>query len=208
VVPLIVKPEESTSQVGQRERNKRLTREKILRAALVLFQRPAGVAGTSMGEIAELAGVSDTTVYNYFKTKDELVDDFLAEMTGASDIAKLLASRPASESPFRALRTVLRDADATDDDLHARLDLLQRIRDDRLLLGAYLRTVELLAEDLAAAFAQRAPQWGPDEAVIAARATAGALAGVLEVQSEHATMASWKADIDAALRRLERAWRQ
>ncbi|HET7741929.1 MAG TPA: TetR/AcrR family transcriptional regulator [Mycobacterium sp.] len=56
-----------------RDRNRQQTREAILRSAQLLMMRD-GASATSMVEVAELAGVSDTTVFNYFKTKTDLLD--------------------------------------------------------------------------------------------------------------------------------------
>jgi len=47
-------------------------REKILETALKLFV-DHGFHGTATGKIAKEAGVANGTVFNYFKTKDELV---------------------------------------------------------------------------------------------------------------------------------------
>lgn len=58
--------------LGRRERNKQQTRGRLLDAAGQLFATK-GVVGTPVEEIADLAGVSRATFFNYFPSKDELV---------------------------------------------------------------------------------------------------------------------------------------
>jgi len=79
--------------LGRRELNKQQTRGRLLDAARVLFAA-GGVVGTTVEEIADQAGVSRATFFNYFRSKDELlgalhagnvdslaatIDDLLAE---------------------------------------------------------------------------------------------------------------------------------
>ncbi len=47
-------------------------KEKILRAAMKIFARQ-GIAETKMETVAEKAGIAKGTVYEYFKSKDELL---------------------------------------------------------------------------------------------------------------------------------------
>jgi AcrR family transcriptional regulator len=85
---------------------KRVTKpsEKIQGAALALFIKK-GIAGTTTKAIAKKAGVSEGTIYNYFKSKEELayrlfvryMDEFRDELTektaGAGDpVGKLSAA--------------------------------------------------------------------------------------------------------------------
>lgn len=199
--------------LSRRERNKLQTRLRILAAASVLFARD-GVAETTVDQIAELAEVSDTTVYNYFSSKDDLVDAFLGEMNGAQSLAARLAARPAKEAPLRALRGLLEDLTPerspemvlTDQDLRDRRALMERARADKVLWGAYLRTLHDSAVRLQQAFLARAPHWTPGEALVAAHAVTGALQAVLDLQDDSTTFESWRAESIAALRRLEKAF--
>lgn len=195
---------------GRRARNKLQTRRNILAAAAMLFARD-GVAETTIDQIADLAEVSDTTVYNYFTSKEDLVEAFLTEMTGAHSLANLLAARPAAEGPIRALRGIFEDVDPGDarsnEDLRQRRALLQRAREDRLLWGAHLRTVADGVQRLHQAFEERATEWKPGEALLAAYAAVGVLQAVLDLQDDDSTFASYCADCVAALKRLEKAFR-
>lgn len=58
--------------MGLREDKKRRTRQQILLASAQLFT-DRGFEGTRMDDIAEAAGVSRTTLFNYFPSKDEIV---------------------------------------------------------------------------------------------------------------------------------------
>ena len=56
-----------------------IKREAIIEAAKKAFQAD-GVKNTSMDKIAEIAQVSKRTVYNHFKTKEELVMHIITEL--------------------------------------------------------------------------------------------------------------------------------
>ncbi len=57
------------------------TRERLLEAAAIEFARE-GFAGANVNRIAERAGFSIGTVYNYFPSKRELMHAFIVEMGG------------------------------------------------------------------------------------------------------------------------------
>jgi AcrR family transcriptional regulator len=57
---------------GRRERQKRKTQEKIVRAARALFERK-GFEATTTQEIAERADIGAGTLFNYAKTKEDLL---------------------------------------------------------------------------------------------------------------------------------------
>jgi AcrR family transcriptional regulator len=195
-------------RVSLRERNKQLTRDAILRSAMLLFARD-GVGSTSMADVAELTGVSDTTVFNYFKTKDDLVDALVEAMTGPMSLEALIEARPRSESPIRAMRVVFRELRRLgSDDLAAKKQLLASARSDKLLWGAYLRSNDEVARRLAECFQRREPGWSPMIASAAAMSVIGALEAVFEHQPEDGQLDAWADDLDAVLTRLERAWRR
>ena len=87
---------------GLRERKKQATREQIARVAMELFAE-RGFDAVTVAEVADAAGVSEKTVFNYFPAKEDLV---FAE-GGARWEARVdaIRSRPAGASligPFRA----------------------------------------------------------------------------------------------------------
>ena len=66
----------STGELGKEmKRNERLIgeerRKQIINAALTLFAEK-GFSGTRTREIAELANVSETLIFQHFKTKEDL----------------------------------------------------------------------------------------------------------------------------------------
>jgi AcrR family transcriptional regulator len=69
-------PDEPEGRVARRQRR---NREALIRAASAVMTEK-GVDGTTMLEIAERADVGAGTVYNYFKSKDELAVAVLEEL--------------------------------------------------------------------------------------------------------------------------------
>ncbi len=62
----------------RRARDRGATEERILRAAWRLFKRGGPLAGMNLQEVADEAGVNRSLVYQYFRTKEELVARALA----------------------------------------------------------------------------------------------------------------------------------
>ena len=56
---------------GKRVQNKERTKKAILKAALVLFAKK-GFRSTTTKEISKKAGIAEGTLFNYFKTKEDL----------------------------------------------------------------------------------------------------------------------------------------
>ena len=65
---------------GKRERNKEETKRRILKAALESF-REKGLEGTTTKEISKKAGIAEGTLFNYFKTKEDLALYFFQKET-------------------------------------------------------------------------------------------------------------------------------
>jgi AcrR family transcriptional regulator len=91
----------ATASEGLRERKKRETREAIGRTAMKLFAK-RGFDAVTVADVADAAGVSEKTVFNYFPAKEDLVLH-----RGAERLEALIAGirrRPAGASlvePFR-----------------------------------------------------------------------------------------------------------
>jgi AcrR family transcriptional regulator len=64
---------------GRRERKKQEQRERVLDAATDLIAAQ-GLAQTTIDQIAELADISQTTFFNYFPARDDLVDALVARL--------------------------------------------------------------------------------------------------------------------------------
>lgn len=131
-----------------RERRRRDTCQDISAVALDLFERH-GVAATTVGDIAREAGISQSTFFRHFPTKEEsvLVPDLEVERT----LAQWLERTPADRIGFGELAAVYgaslsRLARADD----ATLDRVLRTR--RLILGdAHLRSAAFALDAVAVA---------------------------------------------------------
>jgi len=65
---------------GKREKNKEETKQRILRAALQLFKEK-GMEGTTTKEISKKSRIAEGTLFNYFKTKEDLALYFFQKET-------------------------------------------------------------------------------------------------------------------------------
>jgi AcrR family transcriptional regulator len=87
--------------LGLRESKKRQTREHIAEEAMRLFVT-RGFDDVTVAEIADAAGVSEKTVFNYFPTKEDLFfDDVPARLEA---MVAGIRGRKAGTSVFAALR--------------------------------------------------------------------------------------------------------
>ncbi|GAB2535327.1 TetR/AcrR family transcriptional regulator [Brachybacterium huguangmaarense] len=97
-------PDVDPEGLSLRERKKRRTRAAMHRAAIDLVAEH-GVAGVTVEMIAERAGVSERTFFNYWPSKESAM---LGMPSGIPErTAALLTERPADESPRDALRAVM-----------------------------------------------------------------------------------------------------
>ena len=72
------KPPAATRTVSRRAATKEAIREKIVKAALSLFQSK-GFDATTTKAIARKAGIAEGTVFNYFKSKDDIALHFFEQ---------------------------------------------------------------------------------------------------------------------------------
>jgi AcrR family transcriptional regulator len=95
--------------VGLRETKKLKTRQEIAGRAMGLFAR-RGFDHVTVAEVAEAAGVSEKTVFNYFPTKEDLFWDEVPEREAA--MVEAVRTRKPGESVATALeRLQARGAD-------------------------------------------------------------------------------------------------
>jgi AcrR family transcriptional regulator len=101
-----------------RERNKRLTREEILRAAHELFV-DRGYTETTVPDIANAAGVSTRTVFGYFPRKEDLL---FSRVDGLIEIFdQALTARPEGEDTLTTVRKLMSKAPVGASELDAKL---------------------------------------------------------------------------------------
>jgi AcrR family transcriptional regulator len=89
-----------TSVISRRERKKAATRAQILASAVNLFSRH-GLDAVTVDQIAEAADVGKGTIYNYFKTKEDVVVAFMADIE--SRVQAKLGRLVASEGPLELI---------------------------------------------------------------------------------------------------------
>ncbi|XVQ85761.1 TetR/AcrR family transcriptional regulator [Microbispora siamensis] len=90
-----------TETLGLRERKKRQTRSLISDVASGLFMQ-RGFDNVTVAEVAEAAGVSTKTVFNYFPRKEDLFLDRYPEAVEL--VTRAVRERAEGESPLAALR--------------------------------------------------------------------------------------------------------
>jgi AcrR family transcriptional regulator len=88
-------------EMGLRELKKERTRKAISDTAFELFAR-RGFHDATVAEVAEAAGVSEKTVFNYFPTKEDLFFDEIPEREAA--LVETVRNRRPGESVLAALR--------------------------------------------------------------------------------------------------------
>jgi AcrR family transcriptional regulator len=76
--PRSPKAVKSRKTPGLRDRNKQAIRDRIVKAALTLFQTK-GFETTTTKAIARKAGIAEGTVFNYFRTKEDIALFFFEE---------------------------------------------------------------------------------------------------------------------------------
>src|SRR5436309_628831 len=78
--PKKARPSKAPPKRGKRAENKEQTKERILAAALSLF-RKKGLEGTTTRQISQKAGIAEGTLFNYFRTKEDLALYFFQKGT-------------------------------------------------------------------------------------------------------------------------------
>lgn len=194
-----------------RERKKAQTRQAIIAAAWVLFQQN-GVSGTSIRDIAELADVSDTTVINYFVTKDDLVAAAVDVHRSIDELVHIVSDRPEDEAPATAVRRAFSTLGHSmgDADVRRQLRVWTAIDRDADLHAASLRLQVRTAAALAHGLTARARRHGQDALSVLTycRAATAALDAIAGCQPPRVTARQWFAHTDSALSRLEKGWTQ
>jgi AcrR family transcriptional regulator len=160
------------------ERRKARTRAALMAAARRLFAG-RGMERTTIAEIAELADIAIGSFYNYFATKEELLEALLSEELSRQ--LALLQSRQAQvEDPAEKISVAHRHlvrAAATDPDwawLFVRLDVPYRV--------AWSTLGQAAADDLRAGM--RAGRFHVANPALALNASGGALLAVIQAQLE------------------------
>jgi AcrR family transcriptional regulator len=165
---------------GLRERKRRLTRQRISDVATILFGA-RGFDNVKVSTIADIVGVSEKTVYNYFPTKESMVLDWADETV--ESLARVIRECPPSESltaaVVRAMKEDMERFDEVPDDVVVFLPRFMELIDSTpALRAAWLEMYDRIVNVATEALAARAEVDPRDpEPMIAARALSG-LGGV------------------------------
>jgi AcrR family transcriptional regulator len=145
-----------TAQPGLRERKKQRTRELIAETARRLFSQ-RGFEHVTIAEVAQTAEVSEQTVFNYFRTKEDLV--YWRLETFEEDLLTAVRERAPGESVLSAFgRFVLQQRGLlAEQDSEARerlVELTRMITESPALLARERQIFERYTASLAALLAE------------------------------------------------------
>jgi len=193
-----------------RERKRRRTRESILNAAWLLFTRD-GVAATSVRDIADLAEVSEVTVYNYFKTRGDLINavvDQKPDVTASQEAVDLLGVHGGPLEVLNAFVERLRSE--RPEDLQDLWRHRKATRTDPELRGAYLSRRERSTDALIEALLPRAAEHGMSKAELRLLCCAfNVIADAVgDTQPSDTTPDRWADDLSHALSLLRHGWQR
>ncbi len=185
----------STPTLGRRERKKAETRTRIQHAALDLFEKH-GFTETSIEQITELADVSTTTFFRYFRTKDETV----AHNGFTPVFLQALRAQPDDLDPLDVIRSALKSAgESITPEIwnHERRRQLYVLREPDLR-GPSVGAIKALFDELATLIATHAGREPADPDVTA---FTGAVLGVFgsAVLNDNLTVDKYLVTLDHAL---------
>ena len=153
---------ETVPNISLRERQKEATRQELRRAALRLFQN-RGFAQTSVDDIAHAAGVSRSTFFRYYPSKEAVITGDADESTEL--FLNILRNRPPGEARMAALEETLIEFAQTirPDDRKPELTVIQQIVDsDASLSAGRAANTNRWRQEVARALAQRDGRSEPD----------------------------------------------
>ncbi|MEU7884878.1 helix-turn-helix domain-containing protein [Microbispora bryophytorum] len=185
---------------GLRERKKRETRQRIADVAMGLFLQ-RGFDNVTVAEVARAADVSVNTVFNYFRTKEDL---FLDRGEESEDmLARAVRERRAGETAVEAVRRDFFEAlDAGDwrYGMSEGLDLFtQRVRES-LALQSRVRMLDVNREDRLARTLAEETDADPDD--LTPRLVAAQICAAVRTLTRHFAMRQTAGE-DAALIRAD-----
>lgn len=190
-------PSESMRE-GLRERKKAETHQALTKAALDLADR-LGPDRVTVEAIADAAGVSPRTFFNYFSSKEDAIVG-IAPAQSSALLADLL-SRPEGEPPLDALRAVMLAAaerlQAVGDDWVIRHRLIQRHHSLAVTRASWFAEVERRMTEEIARRTGLDPGLDVYPALVVS-ATIGALRVAIDVWQERERAGALEALIDDA----------
>lgn len=137
--------------ISRIERKKEECRSKIIDAAVALFSKK-GIDNTTMEEIAETADFAKGTLYNYFPSKEAVIEEFIKRSFKRKNTDRLIKmkSLPGTASRMKAMFTELISGISTQKELFEKY-ILCRMRSmvsfnqrDSVKSGMYELTGEII----------------------------------------------------------------
>lgn len=196
---------------SRQSRKRRRTRESILNAAWLCFSR-ADADEVSLRDIAELADVSEATVYNHFKNRAELLEAVVSYgQPGLNDMIEAVKELGEAQGPFEVLRLFAQRIRSEDPgDLHVLRKFREITRSAPELRMAYLTRREQSNAVLLQALSEKAAAVSMSQGDLAllCEAYVHLSEGVSAKQDEESTPASWADDLLHVIDLLEGGWQR
>jgi len=162
-----------------REQTRSVIRSLLARTAIELFAAN-GYDNTTLDEVAAAAGVSRRTLFNYFRSKEDLALISLYER--GELIAARLAERPADEDPWTALRAAFQSLEEIGMTPEARLEFITLLFGNESLRAGHAEKQARWQELFAPLIEPRLPD--SDRRALQARAIAATAITCLQVANE------------------------
>jgi AcrR family transcriptional regulator len=168
-----------TKPAPLREQTRSVIRSLLARTAIELFAAK-GYDNTTLDEVAAAAGVSRRTLFNYFRSKEDLALISLYER--GELIAARLAERPADEDPWTALRAAFQSLEEIGMTPEARLEFITLLFGNESLRAGHAEKQARWQELFAPLIEPRLPD--SDRRTLQARAIAATAIACLQVANE------------------------
>jgi AcrR family transcriptional regulator len=177
---------ETSATTSLRERTRRAVRAELMEVGMALFARQ-GYEATTVEEVAQAAGMSKSSFFRYFPTKEDLVLDNLEHI--GEELAEALAARPVDEPAWYSLRRAFDLIVGRMDDRHDRAQtLLRMLNSTPTLMAGQLARRSRWRDLLTPHLESRMAAAEPERARLQAAALAGAALACYE-----ATQSAWLA---------------
>lgn len=169
---------EAGKQITRGYKKKARTRQLLIEAALRIYAR-AGVGELALNALAEEAGLSNGTVYNYFRTREEVLEAVgitLAEQLSQQVLAVSVGVTTGAERMAIGVRTFLQRAKKEREWASALISVFRYAQGMRSALTTYVRN------DLQTGFIQGDFKYANEELalMLVVSATTGAMAVIVE----------------------------
>jgi len=173
-----------------REQTRTIVRTLLARTAMELFAAQ-GYDNTTVEEVAAAAGVSRRTLFNYFRSKEDLALSSLSEQ--GDMIAARFAERPADEDVWESLRSAFHVLDEIEMSPEDRLEIVTLLFDNDSLRAGHAEKQARWQDLLAPLIEPRLP--ASKHRALEARAIAAAAITCLQAANEEWVRLRGEADI-------------